>query len=82
MIHNINAGLCTGGSPMKNTNLLVGVFSLVAAGLLYLLDITVYTWQIGSGTMKVYPAAGVALLGSLLIFRALTQYRRKKQLNN
>ena len=81
MSHNIKARLFKGDSTMKNTNLFVGVFSLVIGSLLYLFDITEYTWQIASSTMKVYPAAFVALFGAMLVFRALTQTRRKMEVN-
>ena len=65
--------MCKGGFTMKSKKLLVGVFSLAIAGLLYLFDVTAYTWQITSGTMKVYPAAFIALFGVVLVFSALTQ---------
>lgn len=67
---------------MKNITILAGVISLVVAGLLYLFDITAYTWQIASGTVKVYPAAFFALLGPVLFFCALTQYRKKIETNS
>ena len=67
---------------MKNTTILAGVISLVVAGLLFLFDITAYTWQIASSTVKVYPAAFFALLGVVLFFYALTQYRKKIDANS
>ena len=58
---------------MKKTqlSLVLGCFGLAA--ILYLLDIVKITTSAGGVKINIYPAAGVALLGVVLLWRAYKQ---------
>ena len=56
---------------MKNTLLVAGFSSLVAAVILYALGYTNFIYEIGNGQMLLYPAAFFALLGLVLLYRAV-----------
>jgi hypothetical protein len=56
----------------KNTYLLAaGIVSIVSALIAWDLNFNQLTYQIGNGQLLIYPAAGCALLGLVLIYRAI-----------
>jgi len=56
---------------MKNTPLVAGFTSLVLAVIVYTLGDTQFIYQVGNGQMLIYPAVFFALLGLVLIYRAV-----------
>ncbi|MFC2065153.1 hypothetical protein ACFLXB_08685 [Chloroflexota bacterium] len=59
---------------MKRTHFFLGIISLVAAGLLWLVDLTRWETSLGEtflAKVSIYPAAFFGLLGLVLIYWSL-----------
>lgn len=59
---------------MKTAQLIAGIVSLFAAIVLAVLNLTEVEGFIGNGQYTIYPAAGFALLGLVLLFRAMFKH--------
>ena len=52
-----------------NKNLMIsGIVSLALAAVVYLVDLTKLSFAVGATSVRIYPAAFLALLGLVLIF--------------
>ena len=60
---------------MSKNQLIAGIVSLGVALVLFLLNINNYAFLAGSVHVSIYPAAFFALVGIVLIIRALMQRR-------
>jgi hypothetical protein len=60
-----------GETSMKNTLILVGISSLFVAAVLYGMDFTNYRYMVSRVQVLIYPAAFCALLGLVMLFRAV-----------
>lgn len=56
---------------MQKNLIYTGLASLVLAFIIYLVDLTRFSFFAGSTSVRIYPAAFFALLGLVLIFRAV-----------
>ena len=56
---------------MKNKQLIAGIVFLIAAAALSILNLTKVEWFSANTAISIYPAAGFALLGLVLLFRAM-----------
>lgn len=56
---------------MQKNLIYTGLASLVLAVIIYLVDLTRFSYFVGSTSVRIYPAAFFALLGLVLIFRAV-----------
>ena len=56
---------------MKKTQLFTGIAALVAAAVLAILNLTKVEWFAENTAVTVYPAAALALLGLVLLFRGM-----------
>ena len=56
---------------MNKIQLLIGILCLIVAAILALVGVTEITPVAGSTTVAIYPAAFLALLGGIQVFRAL-----------
>lgn len=56
---------------MKKIQLITGIISLITAAVLAILNLTKVEWFAEHTAVTVYPAAGLALLGLVLLFRGM-----------
>lgn len=56
---------------MKNKQMIAGIVSLIAAAALSILNLTKVEWFGANTAISIYPAAALALLGLVLLFRAM-----------
>jgi predicted transporter len=56
---------------MEKKQIIAGIVSLVAAAILAILNLTNVKWFAENTAITVYPAAGLALLGLVLLFRGM-----------
>ena len=56
---------------MNKTQLFAGIVSLIAAAVLAVLNLTEVSWFAENTDITVYPAAALALLGLVLLFRGM-----------
>ena len=59
---------------MRKTQLITGIVALVLAVTLATLNLVKVEGFIGNGHYTIYPAAGFALLGLVLLFRAMFKH--------
>lgn len=59
---------------MRKTQLIAGIVSLVLAVTLAVLNLVKIEGSIGNGHYTIYPAVGFALLGLVLLFRAMFKH--------
>jgi len=60
-----------GGIHMNKIQLTTGVISLITAAILAILNLTKVEWFAQHTAVTVYPAAALALLGLVLLFRGM-----------
>ena len=58
---------------MKKIQFLIALGCIPLAGLLYLLDMSKVSTNVGSVEVNIYPVAGVMLLALVLLWRAMIQ---------
>ena len=56
---------------MQKTQLITGFLSLILAVISYALGYTNFIYEVGNGQALLYPAAFFALLGMVLLYRAV-----------
>jgi hypothetical protein len=59
---------------MRKAQLIAGIVSLVAAVTLAVLNLVKLEGFLGNTAYTIYPAAGLALLGLVLLFRAMFKH--------
>jgi hypothetical protein len=64
-----------GGMTMNKTSLIFGIISLVAALVLYLLDLNAYEGVVSGVNVTIYATWFFVLLGGLLILRFFLSHR-------
>jgi len=56
---------------MNQTRFVIGLGFLVLAVIAFKMDYVIWTIQIGSGQVKIYPAYGLLLIGGLIVLKEI-----------